>query len=525
MRQRQIWILAAAVFTCLCTIGLAVGIARDRQVTRALIGRDTEARVDQVAAYAEQGLGNAVLAMRRAAEVLADVDPSAVTDVVPYRTRLDDLVTGNPAVGTLWATGPDGITWLNNNSNVRPDFDNRDAPYFRAARAHPDRLFVGEPELGTVRKRMRIPLAAAIAAPDGSFRGAVVAGIDQSFFQTVFNRVTRESAVSVLALDEGGGLLASQPAPPAGMLALARNLAAEAEDGERRESGGWLFAVRRLDGVPVVLVAATDLWPAFAEWRARSLQTALIGLVAVIGFVLLTIQGVRAVGREETAVESLRRANETLEARVRERTRTVELLFRELNHRVKNNLQIIASLLRLQIRKSADPQVRATLQDSVNRVFAIADVHGELEGARDGSVGLRSYVGKIVSRICEAMRKPDQTIDVDLSVDDAELPLDRAVLVAIAINETVTNAFKHAFAGRDRGRLAIAVRMGERALELTVANDVTDGDRPDGDTGSTGLGASIVEMLVQQLAGTLVIERSTEYTVRITVPLTEAVAA
>ncbi len=451
MGQRQIWIVAALAFTCLCAAGIAASIWRDRMATRDFILRDTSARVDQVAAHAEQGLQNAVASLRRAAEVLADVDPMALTDVSAYRTRLDDLVVGNAAVGTLWATTASGTTWVNNNTNTRLGSDIHERPYFKAVAAHPDDIYVGSSELGTVVKRIRFPIALSIKGSDGSFRGAAVAGIDQNFLLQIYRQATRDQAAVLMAFNRQGDLLAMEPAAADTVPAAARGLMQTAADGDRVEADGWLFSVRQLNAVPVMLVAATDLALAYGDWRARSIRLALFGAMVIVGFLLLTFQGLRAVRREDAAAENLRLANETLEARVRERTRTVELLFRELNHRVKNNLQIIASLLRLQIRKSSDPAVRAILQDSVNRVFAIADVHGELEGARDGTVPLRSYVGKIVTRICEAMQKPDQTIAVEQDVDDAELPIDRAVLVAIAINETVTNAFKHAFARRNVG--------------------------------------------------------------------------
>lgn len=521
MGQRQIWIVAATAFACLCAAGVVASVWRDRLATRDLIVRDTVARVDQVAAHAEQGLGNAVTSLRRAGEVLAPLDPAGITDVEPYRTRLDDLVVGNTAVGTLWATTADGTTWVNNNSSNRLSSDIRDRAYYKAVSKQPDALYVGPSELGTVVKRQRFPIATGIRGADGEFRGVVVAGIDQAFLLDIYRQATRDRAVALIALNSLGDILAIEPDAPDAVKSIARGLLSSATDHSLSEVDGWLFAVRRLQSVPVMLVGANDLSVAYGDWYSRSVRAALLGVMVILFFLLLTLQGLRAVGREEAARQGLRQANETLEARVRERTKTVELLFRELNHRVKNNLQIIASLLRLQIRKSSDPDVKAVLQDSVNRVFAIADVHGELEGGRDGTVPLQAYVGKIVSRICDAMQKPGQAVDVRLTIDDAELPIDRAVLVAIAINETVTNAFKHAFARRDTGTLEITVRAADEMIHLVVRNDVAEGDGPDQETRRSGLGSSIVEMLVQQMAGSLAIDRDDGYSVRITVPLSE----
>lgn len=519
MGQRQIWILAATVFAILCCVGALASVWRDHETTRRLVAGDVAGRVDQLAAHAEQGMRNAAAVLTRAAEIVAGVDPDDVHDVAPLALRLDDLAVGNPAIGTMWVVDRRGFTWVNSRAVTRTRNDVRDRAYFRAVRERPDLLYVGRPELGSVVQRMRSPVARALLDSKGEFAGAVVAGVDQGFFSTIYGRVLRDPDSGAAALNAAGEILAAAPPAMSARLApLARRIAT-AEDGERIEAEGWLYAVRRLEDAPVTLVAATDLDVAFADWKARSLRLGAIGAVTVLGFALLTLHGLRAVRREEATAADLRHANETLERRVAERTRTVELLFRELNHRVKNNLQIIASLLRLQIRRTTDPGVKAVLQDSVNRVFAIADVHGELEGGRDGSVRLATYVGRIVDRICEAMRKPDQTIDVAVAVEDVELPLDRAVLVAIALNETVTNAFKHAFADRVHGRLDIAVRIDGDQLEIAVANDVVGADPADAPTRGSGLGAQIVDMLVRQMNGTVAVERGTGYRVVIRVPV------
>jgi len=520
MGQRQIWILAATVFVLLCGVGAVASVWRDHETTRRLVAADVAGRVDQLAAHAEQGLRNAAAVLTRAADIVADLDPDKVTDVTALALRLDDLVVGNPAVGTMWVVDRRGFTWVNNKATTRARTDVRSRAYFRAVRERPDGLYIGRPELGSVVQRMRSPVALALHDHGGAFAGAVVAGVDQGFFSTIYGRVLRDPHSGAAALNDAGEILASAPPAMAGRVADLTTRLATAADGALIEDGGWLYAVRRLDDAPVTLVAATDLGVAFADWKARSLRLGAIGAVTALCFALLTLHGLRAVRREEAAAASLRHANETLERRVRERTHTVELLFRELNHRVKNNLQIIASLLRLQIRRTTDPSVKAVLQDSVNRVFAIADVHGELEGGRDGSVRLATYVERIVERICEAMRKPEQAIVVTVAVADVELPLDRAVLVAIALNETVTNAFKHAFADRSHGRLDIALRLDGETLEIAVSNDVVAAAPPaDGPTRGSGLGAQIVDMLVRQMNGSVAVERADGYRVVIRVPV------
>jgi two-component sensor histidine kinase len=474
-----------------------------------------------MAAHARQGLTNAASALDRAATILSDIDPDAVADVRPLRTRLDDLVVGNSAVGTMWATTSDGFTWINNNTDNKLHTDIRQESWYISLKRSPQKFLVGPTGLGTVVKRQRFTLARSIIDRSGAFAGVVVAGVDQGYLSEIYREVRKDSNVVLAALNADGDVLTAMPEPGEEQTAEIRRLIKERLSGRTFdvETNNRFYAARRLDPVPVVLIAATDLEVGMADWRARSIRVVLIGVFASLGFLTLTLLGIRAVTREYRARHALAKANETLEERVKERTQTVELLFRELNHRVKNNLQIIASLLRLQSRKSRDPDLRLSLQDSINRIFAIADVHGEIENVSGGAINLRTYVGKIVSRICDAMRKPEQDIKVHLEVADSEISLDLAVLVAIVINETVTNAFKHAFAHRLCGTIDIGVRQDGTDIVLTVWNDGAGGlKQTDDEPVSSGLGSSIIGMLVQQMAGTLDVDRSEGYRVTIRVP-------
>jgi two-component sensor histidine kinase len=195
-------------------------------------------------------------------------------------------------------------------------------------------------------------------------------------------------------------------------------------------------------------------------------------------------------------VEKTRRSEAALKSSLDEK----DLLLRELNHRVKNNLQVISSLLRLQSSRAGEKEVRQALESTQGRIRSISLVHERLY--RDGSPGkvdAGEYIRAVAGGIA-ALHKTDAR-GVDLSVDSGgvELDLDTAVNLGIIVNEAVSNAFKHVF-DRGRGsRLGISLRANEAAsLILRVEDDgpgFKEGETP------AGLGLMIIEAVARQLGG------------------------
>ena len=178
-----------------------------------------------------------------------------------------------------------------------------------------------------------------------------------------------------------------------------------------------------------------------------------------------------------------------------------EVLLREVHHRVKNNLQVISSLLRLQATKIQDPTAREVFLDSQSRVHSIALLHDSLYQSPDlARVDMAEYLEKLVSGVRRTYSSAASRVQIDLSVANVWLPVDKAVPCGLIINELLTNAFKHAFPpGRDQmGHLSVRM-VGSNLLSLTVTDDGVGLPSDREKRESKSLGMTLIHTLAKQL--------------------------
>ena len=198
-----------------------------------------------------------------------------------------------------------------------------------------------------------------------------------------------------------------------------------------------------------------------------------------------------------------KRAQEQIAAALMEKT----VLLNEIHHRVKNNLQVISSLLNLQSGRARDPAVQALMSESRDRVQAMALIHQLLFERRDWS---RVKLGPYLSRLADLLSSTygRGRIELDVEADDVELDVQRAVPCGLLVNELVTNAFKHAFPGEATGRIRIELRReGDGTARLRVS-DTGRGLPQDLDIENVeSLGMQLIPLLAEQVRGTLHIER------------------
>jgi two-component sensor histidine kinase len=248
-------------------------------------------------------------------------------------------------------------------------------------------------------------------------------------------------------------------------------------------------------------------------------------------------------GRQVQALDAarteLRTLNESLEAQVRNRTaalqlesdehrrtaeeltrslREKEVLLREIHHRVKNNLQVMSSLLNLQAGKIPDPEERRPFLESIGRIRSMALVHEVLYQTSDfAQLDFASYLERLVRLLQSAYAAPE--VQSRLRLEKVHLPLDLAVPCALIVNELVSNAFKHAFPDGRKGVVTTAVRVLEDGkTELSVEDNgigiPPEAMRNDGKS----LGMFLVRILTDQILGTLTLDQSHGTTFRIQFP-------
>jgi PAS domain S-box-containing protein len=233
---------------------------------------------------------------------------------------------------------------------------------------------------------------------------------------------------------------------------------------------------------------------------------------------------VRDVSERHAAQAELQRAKADLEQVLIERTAALverDLLLREVYHRVKNNLQVVDGLLTLQALKTQDPQAKQSLLGLRARVFALGLVHQQLMGSADlKTFDVAPFLEALLSNIIDgAAVKP---IELVIDACPIEVGLDYAAPLGMLVTEIVTNALKHAFS-ETGGRISVALRPDDSGrLRLIVSDDGRGLSQDSSDPVREGLGTSIIQRLVSQLGGEIVMGSNVGTTVEVSLPMPEA---
>jgi two-component sensor histidine kinase len=259
-----------------------------------------------------------------------------------------------------------------------------------------------------------------------------------------------------------------------------------------------LARIRAIENAPPVVfvtasldsrIAVTALKAGAADYLVKDTQGEFIPLLAVA--VAGALNGARMRQAKEAAEAEVRAARDRFEALAAER----ELLLREVNHRVGNSLQIIASLLHLQA-SSADEHVKAALTNAMGRVAAVAQVHRKLYTSHDVQ---RVMLDQYLESLLEDLRRSaegQKLTQLTLQAEPIEIDPDRAVAIGIVVNELVINALKYAYPDGS-GPIHVEVsRTGDQIGLAVVDKGIGFSATPA--PGSTGLGRRIVDALAAQ---------------------------
>ncbi|TVR67002.1 MAG: sensor histidine kinase, partial [Spirochaetaceae bacterium] len=217
----------------------------------------------------------------------------------------------------------------------------------------------------------------------------------------------------------------------------------------------------------------------------------------------------KLVDRFNTFIDRIDQQQASLQRSVQEKT----VLIRELHHRVKNNLQVIASLLNLQSADVADPRDSRLFDRSRDRVLSMALVHEQLYQTEDLSViPFDLYLQDLVGHIRGSIRREDITLEV--SGEPVLLNIDRAIPCGMIVNELVNNAYEHAFNANRSGTIRVSMTTDQNVHVLEVADSgsgISDNPRQ-------SLGMTLVRMLVEQIGGTFDIVDGRGTTFRVEFP-------
>jgi two-component sensor histidine kinase len=207
-----------------------------------------------------------------------------------------------------------------------------------------------------------------------------------------------------------------------------------------------------------------------------------------------------------------------VEAYLKASLREKEVLLKEIHHRVKNNLQVVSSLLGLQAHMIQDPLLRMPFEDSQARIQTMARIHEQLYRSSDlTQIDFAAYLRDLTTRAVQASHIGPGRLSLDLSAEAVYFPIEIAIPCGLLLHELLSNCVKHAFPGNRGGTIGISLcRHPQGPYVLTVCDDGV-GLPPGLDVRSTAsLGLRLVHLLAAQLHGSLTFESHQGTTVTLT---------
>ncbi len=347
----------------------------------------------------------------------------------------------------------------------------------------------------------------------GQFRGAALVVLNPDHFLRLYREIAVELPLAIELLRFDRSILIRSPGPAADAVLDAKKATGPQVDGTSPIAGIFTAeeegttrtqAYRRITGFPLYIVVSVANSDVEAAWRQRLIAHGGYAALAIVATLLVLAVAHRFSRREAQVLTELQELNASLEERVRDRTDALERLLKEVTHRVKNSLQLTASMLRLQ-QAHADKPVAALLAEAQARVLTVARLHEHLYQAGNfEQVEIKRYLGTICTDLAGTL--PRNRCDFACTLSARMVPVDMAVPLALIVTELVTNAAKHAFGTSDDGhggRVQVTLADHAAGALLSVADDGS-GLPPDfAPEKARGLGMQIVRGLVGQIDGTL----------------------
>jgi len=422
--------------------------------------------------------------------VMATGKPDAVSATAArMRWWLDDI----PQISSFWLLDETGKVVFTTTSVDTAGRNVADREYFKA-HAQGEEFHISRMTRGRFDNRWFFSLSKRLVDADGRFRGVLNASMDVDYFAAVYARLDLARTDNMTIFKPDGAVVArrlenwvadGEIGPSLGGHPVVTRHILNASSGAYEAKSTIdhvvrLGAYRKVEGWPLFVAAGSDKKMLIAPWRDRTERSiaCCLGVLAALGFV--TRWGYGKIGDEEAA--QVRNA----------------VLLEEVHHRVKNNLAIIQSLLMLEANR-APAEVRDGYQKSISRIEAMGLVHNLLYQAQDfEGIDAADYI----ARLCRALQvSAPERIVITADLDPLALAIDAAVPIALILNEVVTNALRHAFAGGQAGTVTVRLRRDGGKGILTVGDDGAGLPAGVGLDRSDGLGLMLVRQLTRQIGG------------------------
>ncbi len=200
-----------------------------------------------------------------------------------------------------------------------------------------------------------------------------------------------------------------------------------------------------------------------------------------------------------------RTKQETAARKVQQALAEKEILLREIHHRVKNNLQLVSSIICFQMNKFKNPELSLILKDALNRIDIIGKIHQSLYTGRDiSSINMKEYCHRMIDSILDLYNRDDLNIKTEIDIPEIFLDIKKAIPISLIMNELITNSFKYAFEGNNEGTISITLEeKGNEELHLRVKDDGHGMIKKEVTTDAKSIGTELIDLFVQQLNGTI----------------------
>jgi PAS domain S-box-containing protein len=183
-----------------------------------------------------------------------------------------------------------------------------------------------------------------------------------------------------------------------------------------------------------------------------------------------------------------------------------EVLIREVHHRVKNNLQVISSMLSLQANYQHNQALVERFTDTINRIRAMAIVHEQLyKNNKLSSIDFKKYIIDLVYKLFNSSKAPGKMIFLDIECPEINLGVDDSINIGLIINEIMLNSLKHAFKIKDRGSIKLLIQANLNSLLIDISDDGDGISNKEDIENSETFGMQLISSLVKQMGGSLVV--------------------
>jgi len=205
---------------------------------------------------------------------------------------------------------------------------------------------------------------------------------------------------------------------------------------------------------------------------------------------------------------------------VRRNKKHIELLLRELHHRVKNNLQILSSLLSLQSQQLTDDTAIRAVKSSESRINAMALIHRKLYTVdQNRTVDIKEYITELIQYLVYSYGYHEKNFKLDLEIKEISIDVDKAIPLGLILNELISNAFKHAYANQPNPHLAVNLAFPEvNALNIQIRDNGAGIPAVDEKQRKT-FGMKIVHTLIKELKGSVNVKSDNGTTYELNIPI------